>query len=58
VRRAGPKRLREVRVVSPEALARLKDSLTVVVPQGPVKGAGVGGAGGAQGRRSGKSART
>lgn len=56
VRRAAPKRLREVRVVSPEALARLKDALTVVVPQGAV--AGGGGEGGAQGRRSGRSART
>jgi DNA-binding transcriptional regulator YhcF (GntR family) len=56
VRRSGPKRLREVRVVSDAALARLKDSLTVVVPQGPVKGAVA--AGGAQGKRSGRSART
>jgi DNA-binding transcriptional regulator YhcF (GntR family) len=51
VRKAGPRRLREVRVVSRKALDRLKDALTVVVPRvvGPPQGAG---------KRSGRSART
>jgi len=52
VRRAGPRRLREVRVVSRKALDRLKDALTVVVPRvagPPPQGAG---------KRSGRSART
>jgi DNA-binding transcriptional regulator YhcF (GntR family) len=52
VRKAGPKRLREVRVVSRKALDRLKDALTVVVPRV------VGAAQGATGKRSGKSAKT
>jgi hypothetical protein len=52
VRRAGPRRLREVRVVSQKALDRLKDALTVVVPRV------VAPAQGARGRRSGKSAST
>ena len=53
VRKAGPKRLREVRVVSRKALDRLKDALTVVVPRvmgGPAQGA--------TGKRSGRSAST
>ena len=54
VRRAGPKRLREVRVVSPAALERLKYALTLVVPHtvGAEPSQGVGA------RRSGKSAST
>jgi GntR family transcriptional regulator len=52
VRKAGPRRLREVRVVSRKALDRLKDALTVVVPRvaPPAQGAG--------GKRSGRSAST
>jgi len=34
VRAARPRRLREVRMLSPSALARLRDALTVVVPRG------------------------
>jgi hypothetical protein len=34
VRAAKPRRLREVRIVSPTALARLRQALTVVVPRG------------------------
>lgn len=54
VRKAAPRRLREVRVVSQKALDRLKGALTVVVPRAtaptrPLQGAG---------KRSGKSART
>jgi hypothetical protein len=50
VRKAGPRRLREVRVVSKKALERLKDTLTIVVPRV------VGAAQGATGKRSGRSA--
>ena len=50
VKRAGPRRLREVRVVSRKALDRLKDALTVVVPR--VVGPALQGAG----KRSGRSA--
>jgi GntR family transcriptional regulator len=35
VRRTGPRRLREVRVVSPAALTRLRDALRVVTPREP-----------------------
>jgi GntR family transcriptional regulator len=35
LRRARPKRLREIRLLSPSALARLRDALTVVVPRLP-----------------------
>jgi DNA-binding transcriptional regulator YhcF (GntR family) len=34
VRKARPRRLREVRMLSPSALARLREALTVVVPRG------------------------
>lgn len=39
VKRAGPRRFREVRVVPQKALDRLRQALTVVVPQSPAKAA-------------------
>jgi DNA-binding transcriptional regulator YhcF (GntR family) len=44
VRAARPRRLREVRMLSPSALERLRDALTVVVPRGESRPRGHAGA--------------
>jgi hypothetical protein len=51
VRRAGPRRLREVRVVPPTALARLRDALRVVTPPNKRTGRGAAAPAGGTGRR-------